>query len=45
MAEKTLEEMREAVEEIRAKMAAAARGAGLPECGHGDPFHGDERRF
>ena len=28
MAEKTLEEMREAVEEIRAKMAAAAREAG-----------------
>ena len=28
MAEKTLEEMREAVEEIRAKMAAAARDAG-----------------
>ena len=23
----------------------AGRGAGLPECGHGDPFHGDERRF
>ena len=28
MAEKTLEQMREAVEEIRAKMAAAAREAG-----------------
>ena len=38
MAEKTLEEMREAVEEIRAKMAAAAREAGRlqdPHCADG----------
>ena len=30
MAEKTLEEMRQAVAEIREKMAAAAREAGIP---------------
>ena len=27
------------------KLFVQAGGAGLPECGHGDPFHGDERRF
>ena len=38
MAEKTLEQMREAVEEIRAKMAAAAREAGR------DPAEAHRRR-
>ena len=53
MAEKTLEQMKEAVAEIRAKMAAAAREAGrdpaaVQLCALQDPHgpdRGRQRRF